>query len=269
MQTEGGSASTMGAKENAGAPGGATVGGEGLISAWDGWAAEDAWRVMRERHSVRSYTSRRIEGKVLAHLREVIAEVNKKAGLSFTLVTDDPAAFDGRMAHYGKFQGVRNHIALIGPKGAELAGQVGFWGEQVALEAQRSGLNTCWVAMTYRPKASVALTPGQGRPCVLALGYGETQGVAHTSKPAEKLTRVGSEHGLADAPAWFRAGVEAAQLAPTAMNQQKFSFELVEGNAVRARAGVGPYAKVDLGIVRCHFQLAANAVSRDWHWARA
>lgn len=54
MQTEGGSASTMGAKENAGAPGGATVGGEGLISAWDGWAAEDAWRVMRERHSVRS-----------------------------------------------------------------------------------------------------------------------------------------------------------------------------------------------------------------------
>lgn len=247
----------------------ATAGGEGFVSAWDGWDAQDAWRIMRERHSVRSYAERRIEGETLAHLREVIAEVNERAGLSCVLVTDDPGAFDGRLAHYGKFRGVRNHIALIGPKGAGLEERVGFWGEQVVLEAQRSGLNTCWVALTYRPKASVALGPGQGRPCVLAIGYGETRGVPHTSKPLEKLVRLPGGRGLAEAPAWFRAGVEAAQLAPTAMNQQKFSFELVAGDAVRARAGIGPYAKVDLGIARCHFQLAANAVSRGWRWAEA
>jgi len=58
--------------------------------------------------------------------------------------------------------------------------------------------------------------------------------------------------------------VEAAQIAPTAMNQQKFCFEL-KGNTVRAIAGLGFYSKVDLGIAKYHFE--AGAGKNGWKWA--
>lgn len=55
------------------------------------------------------------------------------------------------------------------------------------------------------------------------------------------------------------------------MNQQAFSFELVEGEVpgVRARSGLGPCAKIDLGIARCHFEIGARTVSSRWRWVAA
>ncbi len=48
--------------------------------------------------------------------------------------------------------------------------------------------------------------------------------------------------------------MKAAMLAPTAINQQKFYFELLPDNCVRAICKSGPYAKMDLGIVKYHFE---------------
>ena len=86
----------------------------------------------------------------------------------------------------------------------------------------------------------------------IALGYGQTQGVPHSSKAAAAVS------APADAPAWFRAGVEAALLAPTAMNQQKFCFELRADGTVKATCGSGFYTKLDLGIVKYHFEAASG-----------
>jgi len=49
-----------------------------------------------------------------------------------------------------------------------------------------------------------------------------------------------------------------ALLAPTAINQQKFTFSLTNGNQVRAKAGWGYFSKVDLGIVKLHFEMGAG-----------
>lgn len=65
-------------------------------------------------------------------------------------------------------------------------------------------------------------------------------------------------------PKWYRDGVEAALLAPTAMNQQKFFFSL-KGNQVSVKAGMGFYTKVDLGIVKYHFEQGAGKCG--WRWA--
>ena len=59
------------------------------------------------------------------------------------LVLDEEKAFDGFMAHYGKFSGVKNYIAVIGKKDSDLQEKCGYYGEKVVLEAQRLGLNTC------------------------------------------------------------------------------------------------------------------------------
>ena len=59
------------------------------------------------------------------------------------------------------------------------------------------------------------------------------------------------------------AVVEAALLAPTAMNQQKFTFAL-SGNRVSVKAGIGFYTKIDLGIVKYHFEAGAGTEHFVW-----
>lgn len=64
-------------------------------------------------------------------------------------------------------------------------------------------------------------------------------------------------------PDWFKSGMEAAMTAPTAMNQQKFLFTLKDGK-VSAKAGLGFYSKIDLGIVKYHFELGAGPENFQW-----
>ncbi|HJA44132.1 MAG TPA: nitroreductase, partial [Candidatus Dorea stercoravium] len=204
---------------------------------------------IRQRHSVRQYTDKPLGEDVIRPLEEEIAAYNKESGLHIQLVKNEPKAFDSFMAHYGKFSGVTNYIAMIGKKGPDLEEACGYYGERLVLKAQQLGLNTCWVAMTYS-KIRSAFSVGEGEKLciVISLGYGKTQGVPHRSKAIEKVAKTDGP-----APDWFTSGVEAALLAPTAMNQQKFQFTLTD-DKVSVRAGVGFYTKIDLGIVRYHFE---------------
>ena len=114
------------------------------------------------------------------------------------------------------------------------------------------------MALTYK-KIRTAFTVGKDEKlyCVIALGYGATSGVPHKSK---------SPDAVSDAiapPDWFRRGIEAVLLAPTAMNQQKFVFSL-DGNRVSAKAGGGFYTKIDLGIAKYHFETGAGIENFVW-----
>ena len=230
----------------------------------------DLMSLLAARHSVRSFTDRPIEEGAVAQLQTEATALNERLGLSIKLCLDNPEAFNGRLAHYGSFRNVRNHIALVGPTRPGLDEACGYAGERLMLLAQELGLNTCWVALTYSKKASAArVAAGEKFVCCIALGYGEKAGVAHKVKPIEKLGRTAAGSELATAPAWFAAGLEAAQLAPTAVNQQRFRFELaVDEHAVRTRALPAVSCEhIDLGIAKLHFELGANSVSRDWSFA--
>ena len=221
----------------------------------------DIMEAMEERHAVRTYTDEPISDEAKTALRQKIDEVNREGNLHIQLVCDEPKAFDGFMAHYGKFSGVQNYLAMIGPKSDDLSERVGYYGEQVVLLAQQLGLNSCWVAMTYsKVKTAYQVNDGEKLTVVVSLGHGATQGVAHTSKPASEVSSV--EGGIV-APGWFERGVEAALLAPTAMNQQKFHFTL-SGDTVKAEPGTGFYSKIDLGIAKLHFELGAGTENFTW-----
>lgn len=216
-------------------------------------------QAMTERHSVRQYTDRPIDSQTIDALQTEIDLCNKQADLHIQLVTDEPKAFDSFMAHYGKFSGVKNYIALIGKKTAKLDELCGYYGEHLVLKAQQLGLNTCWVAMSYKkiPDA-FEVKKGEKLTVVIALGYGQNHGAAHKSKSAKAVSNLTD-----DSPEWFRSGVEAALLAPTAMNQQKFTLTYENGK-VSASAGFGFYTKLDLGIVKYHFGLGAGKDNFDW-----
>ena len=214
--------------------------------------------LMRARHSVRQYLDRPIPGEVRAALNARAAALNAEGGLNMQLIYDEPACFSSRLAHYGKFENANNYIALVGRKAPDLEERCGFYGEELVLEAQALGLNTCWVALTHgRSRAAVA--EGEREVILISLGYGRTPGSPRRSKAARDVSNLSD-----DSPEWFRRGVEAALLAPTAVNQQKFRFER-DGDRVMAKAGqVGTQLKVDLGIVKCHFELGAGKENFTW-----
>ncbi|MGN0115463.1 MAG: nitroreductase family protein [Acutalibacteraceae bacterium] len=211
------------------------------------------------RHAVRKYTDKPIPTEILDELRAEIDLCNKQSGLHIQLVTNEPKAFDCFMAHYGKFSGVTNYIALVGKKGDDLDGLCGYYGERLAIKAQSLGLNSCWVAMSYKKiSGAFEINDGEKLTVVIAIGYGETQGVQHKSKSAQAVSNIGD-----DTPDWFKSGVEAALLAPTAMNQQKFMLTYSDGK-VTAKAGFGSYTKLDLGIVKYNFEVGAMPHKVEW-----
>lgn len=191
----------------------------------------ELWQAMELRHSVRSYEETSIDKGTKEKLAAMIETCNQESGLHMQLVTEEPQAFSSFMAHYGNFSGVKNYIALVGKKGTGMDEICGYYGEKIVLYAQQLGLNTCWVAMTYKKvKGVFKVNTGEKLYVVIAIGYGKSQGVPHKSK---------------------------------AMNQQKFLFTL-DGRNVSARAGKGFYSKIDLGIAKYHFEIGAGAENFQW-----
>ena len=208
----------------------------------------DILELMKERHSVRQYKDQPITPELRGIINETISEINQESGLQMQVFFDEPNCFDSFMAHYGKFKGVSNYIAIVGSKQDQE--KAGYYGEKLVLKCQELGLNTCWVAMTHG-KTKAKINKGQKLLIVLSLGYGANQGIPHKSKSLSELSKVDQDTD------WFLKGMEAVSLAPTAMNQQKFLFELKNGK-VTAKALNGFYSKIDLGIVKYHFEAATG-----------
>lgn len=208
----------------------------------------DILELMKERHSVRQYKNQAIELAKREAINALINDVNAKSKLSIQAFYDEPKCFNSFMAHYGKFENVENYIAIVGNKNEQE--KAGYYGEKIVLKCQELGLNTCWVGMTHG-KSKAEIKRGQKLLVIISLGYGETQRVPHKSKSIAEL-------GKADqSTEWFGRGMEAVSLAPTAVNQQKFLFELKNGNVTAKNLG-GFYSNMDLGIAKYHFEAATG-----------
>ena len=223
---------------------------------------------IQARHAVRKYRTEPISGEILDALRREIAVVNKEGRLRVQLVTDEPKAFTGPMA-YGQFVWVRNYLVMAGQKADDLDERIGYYGEKLVLLAQQLGLNTCWVGLSYRKvSGTYELEGGEKIGCYIALGYGETQGVAHKVKSPQEVSNVSEL-----TPDWFKRGVDAALLAPTAINQQKFFIEYLGAStdgslpkvSLRVKGlSLAGYTKMDKGIVRRNFEIAAGKENFEW-----
>lgn len=221
----------------------------------------------KQRHAVRSYTDKPIDPTAVEKLEALSAQLSKEGNLNIQLILDDPAAFKSGMARFGSFENVRNCIAIGGAPAPDLEERAGYYGEQLVLLAQTLGLNTCWVGMTFNKSAvrsTFKLARGEKLVIVISLGYGTTQGSPHKVKDLSEIC----DEDTAEMPDWYRAGLESALLAPTAVNQQKFSFSR-KGTTVTAKADPGALAsldfrRVDLGIVKFHFELGAGPENFTW-----
>ena len=222
---------------------------------------------IKARHSVRAYQGQPLSDADAHALQERIDALNREGRLHIQLIRNEPKAFQGTLAKYGKFRGVTDYLVMAGAKADDLDERIGYYGEQLVLFAQTIGLNTCWVGLSYtKVPGTYVLNDSEVIKAYIAIGYGETQGVPHKIKRIDQVSNVSE-----DTPDWFRGGVEAALLAPTAVNQQKFSFEFLpakDGQLPRVRAKKGfsliGYTHMDLGIAKYHFELGAGTDNFRW-----
>ena len=212
------------------------------------------------RHSVRAYKDQPLSEEIVKVLEDEIVKLNHEGQLHIQLICNEPKAFQGTMAKYGKFRNANNYIVMAGKKAEDLDERIGYYGEHLVLLAQTLGLNTCWVGISYsKVPGTYVLDEGEKIACYIAIGYGETQGSGHKIKTVEQVSNASDI-----TPSWFKKGVEAALLAPTAVNQKKFSFEYVgmsnNRHQVRAKKGFSMigYTQMDLGIVKYHFEVCVG-----------
>ena len=222
---------------------------------------------MKARHSVRAYKEQPLAEDIVKVLEKEIEEQNRQGNLHIQLIKNETKAFQGKLAKYGKFSNVTNYLVMAGKKADDLDERIGYYGEHLVLLAQTLGLNTCWVGLSYsKIPGTYVLEEGEVIKAYIAIGYGETQGVGHKIKTIEKTSNASDI-----TPSWFRKGVEAALLAPTAVNQQKFFFTYVPAKdnnpalviAKRSFSLLG-YTHLDLGIAKYHFELGAGKENFEW-----
>lgn len=248
---------------------------------------------IRERHSVREYDGGPLARAEFDALIAVVEECARESGLDIQLVGDNPEVFNV-IARLGLIRGCRTHVAFVvddakaggATSGANAAANgateadcvemrgarrtavdeaIGYWGQKIVLAAQDMGLNTCWCALCSRKKSRAVVAPGKKIRLIIAVGHGKTQGFSRKTKSVEALSSV----ECAKEPAWFAEAMEAAQLAPTAMNNQNFKITLLsDGKTVRIDAPQSGLNVIDEGIVRCNFEIAANELGADWRWER-
>ena len=216
---------------------------------------------------MRAYQGQPLSDADARALQERIDALNREGRLHIQLIRNEPKAFQGTLAKYGKFRGVTDYLVMAGIKADDLDERIGYYGEQLVLFAQTIGLNSCWVGLSYtKVPGTYILNDGEIIKAYIAIGYGETQGVSHKIKRIDQVSNVSES-----TPDWFSRGVEAALLAPTAVNQQKFSFEFLpaeDGQLPRVRAKKGfsliGYTHMDLGIAKYHFELGAGTDNFRW-----
>lgn len=214
---------------------------------------------IKQRHMVRKYTDKPIPGGVVELLNARIAQNNAAHGLNMKLVTGNADGVMG-FANLLLSRSVHSYIILAGREDECLDEKLGYCGADVMLYAQTLGLNTWWVGGMFSGKgAQKHLNAADARiNGVIAVGYGQTQGVQHKSKTAAEISRYNGQ-----APQWFLDGVDALLYAPTALNKQPYMVT-GDGNKVILTAGEDHFSGINLGIGKYHFEVGAGKENFIW-----
>ena len=244
-----------------------------------------AWYpAINARRSRRAYDkSKTIGPEVKNMLHEVCKGFKPYSGVRVEFISEPPDdIFANALGFYGNIKGAPAFLAFVGDTSdPNMQEKMGYTGEAAVLEATSHGLGTCWVALTYNAKAVkslIKLGENEKLICVSPVGYtSETWsfeekafsvfGAYHQRKPLPTMTS-----GLAESarPDWAKAAVEAARLAPSAMNRQPWSFHISKDSttvSVKNRGLEFNVAKrLDCGIAMLHIELGALSKGVKGHW---
>ena len=190
--------------------------------------------------------------------------------------------FKGVIGHYGKIKDAPAFAAFIGNMdNPYIHEQVGYLGEGIVLEATILNLATCWVGASFRPEiaASFAITNKNERVlAVTPIGYAVEDwsleekimtgfGRKHQRKPLKELVT-----GLEEKkwPVWMKESLEAARLAPSALNRQPWRFFLKQDSITisvdNLKDTFNISKRLDCGIAMLHIEIALLSYGKKGRW---
>jgi hypothetical protein len=226
------------------------------------------------RRSRRQFDQRPLESTLLVTLHTVCKEFRPFPQAPAVLVTqsvDD--VFKGAIGHYGKIKGAPAFIAFIGDMdNPNIHEQVGYLGEGIILEATALKLGTCWVGGFFRPEVAASLTNINKNERVFAvtpIGYVSEDwsleekimagfGRKHQRKPLSELITGLEEEKW---PAWMKELLEAARLAPSAVNRQPWRFHIEQHSITISVDNLKDTftisKRLDCGIAMLHIEVAS------------
>jgi len=240
------------------------------------------------RRSRRQFELRPLDPGLLAKMKKVCNEFHPFPEARAVLVTQGPdRVFKGVLGSYGKIKGAPAFIAFVGDMGHPFVQEkIGYFGEGILLEATALNLGTCWVGGMFRPEVVRSLIELHKNEKVLAvtpLGYARGNlslqekimvGIArsHHRKPFSELST-----GLDETrwPAWIKTALEAARLAPSAVNRQPWRFNVQERSiTVSVDDPKDTYhisKRLDCGIAMLHIEVSAlhSGVPGKWDFLEA
>lgn len=211
---------------------------------------------MQERHMVRKYQDREIPKELVAQVNERIEQNNKKSGLSIKLMINDDKAVNSIIKLF-LAKGVKNYFILAGDDSDILAEKLGYASADIMLYAQTIGLNTWYVGGTFNRGVS-KYVPNKKVIGIVAIGYGINNGVPHKSKLIGEVSNYNGEM-----PMWFKNGIEASLLAPTALNKQDYKI-IGTDNKVKIEIDNGIFTGANKGLIKYHFELGAGKENFEW-----
>ncbi len=243
---------------------------------------------IEKRRSRRHFdASRPIKADMLSALGSVCKQFMPFPSARSCLVTDSvKGVFRGIVGSYGKIKDAPAFIAFIGNMdSASVQEEVGYTGEGIILEATALGLSTCWVGGFFKPDSVASLVKIKSNERVLAVtpvGYArrfeslEEKSMTGFGRTHQRLpiSRLISGLGQGDLPEWVRSSIQAARLAPSAVNRQPWGFNMTENSIlVYVRAGVtefGVSKRLDCGIAMLHIEVAAVncGVRGEWQFLK-
>ena len=239
--------------------------------------------VIPRRRSRRRFDSSEPATGVLTELEAVCREFQPFPGARSVLVTHSAdRVLRGVVGSYGKVTGAPAFVAFVGDTGdPRMNEKVGYTGEGIILEATAMGLDTCWVGGFFRPRVAASLVGVAGNERVMAVtpvGHA----LASVTAQEKAMTGFGRTHrrkslpelvtglGRGEWPSWMEPALDAARLAPSAVNRQPWRFRVdAQGVTVSVdspRFSVGISKRLDCGIAMLHVEVAALARGVHGEW---
>ena len=211
--------------------------------------------IIRKRKSIRKYDQTPLDYEVREMVKDQLMSLKPlypHIPIGISIVSKTKGMFGIKAPHYLVFQSEDMEGALE---------NIGFIGQQMDLFFSASGIGCCWLGAS-KPKNGEA----PGLPSVICMAYG---------KPAEPLHRELADFkrkSLAEISEGADERLEAARLAPSAMNAQNWFFVADNGKIHCYRKMSSSllslvYNKlhsIDIGIALCHIA----AESEDFTFAK-
>ncbi len=243
------------------------------------------YKVIESRRSRRHFEDKLPKPNHLKRVQTVCDEFRPFPGVRSVLIQESPDnLYKGIIGSYGTVKGAKAFIACIGNMRVKaVEEQIGYVGEAVVLDAEATGLNTCWIGGMFRREiveSLVTLEKNEQVHAIIPFGYARKSlnfeervmagfGIMHRRKPlSELVTGLKKEQW----PGWMPLALEAARMAPSAVNRQPWKFLIEESSITVAvndkslRRESVMSKRLCCGIAMLHLEVAAKFAGIRGTW---